>query len=179
MSKNRVINIILKAHIERHAQRQRRLHSTPAATPYRDVINRTYLYREFSSQLEMRWAIFFDLIDWQRDYNNPCHVSNWHCQCRKHKLTVIVKPTGFRDGDAPSDPTVAWFGRNPQETVWTECSGRASLRSHFDDAELSDLWAESEIIVLTHINPPLPPIAKSLQKIKAWILGMRGEGKIL
>lgn len=100
----------------------------------------------FRSRLEARWACFFDLANWQWEYE-PVDLSGWspdfrvefpcrHSECRPtHTLLVEVKPY-FSIEDFSGHPcrNYAWgvgipadasaaFGANPWVTEWEMAHG--------------------------------------------------------
>ena len=100
----------------------------------------------FRSRLEARWAAFFDLVDWQWEYE-PVDMDGWtpdfwvrfpcgHSECNGgHELHVEVKP--YRDieefrghaayegatGTGYASPHPAVFGLSPLVSRWVMVHG--------------------------------------------------------
>lgn len=121
----------------------------------------TYNGVRFRSRLEAQWAAFFDLIEWQWEYEPidfvgwtpdfwlsfPCH----HSECPEtHELYAEVKP--YRDLadfdghpatklDPHESPHPACFGLNPAVTRWEMSHGAGggiySLADWVTEADLT------------------------------------------
>lgn len=94
----------------------------------------------FRSRLEARWAAFFDLNEWQWEYE-PIDLKGWVpdfllvIPCRRdgeHKLYIEVKPYSaleeFKDHPVTkiepySEPSPAMFGLSPDVTFWQMTHG--------------------------------------------------------
>lgn len=123
------------------------------------IKNHETLYNniKFRSRLEARWAAFFDLCEWEWEYE-PIDLKGWtpdfrvsfpcgHSECPdKHVLLVEVKPY-YNIEDFEGHPCTkyywnclggladssACFGINPTVTYWEMCHGSGGGTEHIEN----------------------------------------------
>lgn len=130
----------------------------------------------FRSRLEARWAAFFQLAGWRWEYEpydisigpsktpwNPDFLVSFPCshsECPgSHSLLIEVKPYQSMDEfkshqaygllSAYETPAIAFFGANPDVTLWEMCHGAGGGEYSVGQwvAGCGPLWDEAKNLV--------------------------------